>query len=110
MSTIQQENNRKYSLKKDSIHSYQNAVTMGTHSSSKPLMGLELNLSVHVIYIKIPITCKKIEEKKKRNHIFIHSQYNSLSTPSLENRRSNAFSNARYCCFNYFKYPPAISV
>lgn len=37
-------------------HSYQDAVAMGTHSSSKPLMGLELNLSVHVIYIKISVT------------------------------------------------------
>lgn len=36
---------------------------MGTHSSSKQLMGLELNLSVHAIYIKILITYKKIEQK-----------------------------------------------
>lgn len=38
-----------------STHAYQNAVTMGTNSSSKPLLGLELNLSV-VIYIGIAIT------------------------------------------------------
>lgn len=44
--------------------SYQNAVTMGTHCSSKPLMGLELNLSIHIIYIKIPITWKNMEERK----------------------------------------------
>ena len=43
--------------------SYQNAVAMGTHSGSKPLMGLELNLSVHIINIKISITWKKIEDK-----------------------------------------------
>lgn len=44
-------------------HSYQDAVAMGTHSSSEPLMGLELNLSVHVIDIKISITWKDTEEK-----------------------------------------------
>lgn len=42
--------------KTTSTHAYQNAVTMGTHSSSKPLLGLELNLSVYIIYIEIAIT------------------------------------------------------
>lgn len=37
-------------------HSYQDTVTMGTNCSSKPLMGLELNLSVHIVYMKILIT------------------------------------------------------
>lgn len=39
-----------------STHAYQNAVSMGTHSSSKPLLGLELNLSVYMTYIEIAIT------------------------------------------------------
>lgn len=46
-------------------YSYQDAATMGTHSSSEPLMRLELNLSVHVIYIKIPVTCENTEENPK---------------------------------------------
>lgn len=37
---------------------YQNVSSMRTHSSSKPLVGLELNLSVFIVYIKISITWK----------------------------------------------------
>lgn len=48
-------------------YSYQDAATMGTHSSSEPLMRLELNLSVHVIYIKIPVTCENTEEKPTKD-------------------------------------------
>lgn len=44
---------------------YQSAVTMGTHSSSKPLVGLEFNLSVYVIYMEILITCRRKEKKEK---------------------------------------------
>lgn len=45
-------------------YSYQDAVTMGTDCSTKPLTGLELNLSVHIIYIEIPITWKRKKGKK----------------------------------------------
>lgn len=40
---------------------------MGTHGRSKPLVGLELNLSVNVIYQEILIACrrKKVGGKRK---------------------------------------------
>lgn len=47
--------------------SYQDVVTMGTDCSTKPLTGLELNLSVHIIYIEISITWRR--EKKGEGHI-----------------------------------------
>lgn len=43
-------------------YSYQDVVTMGTDCSTKPLTGLELNLSVHIIYIEISITWKRKNE------------------------------------------------
>lgn len=36
---------------------------MGTDRCSKPLVGLELNLGVYVIYIKMAVTCKNTEEE-----------------------------------------------
>lgn len=47
-------------------YSYQDAVTMGTDCSTKPLTGLELNLSVHIIYKEISITWKR---KKGEKHV-----------------------------------------
>lgn len=56
---------------------YQDCVSMGTHGGSKPLTGLELNLSVHIINIKIPITYMSTREKR----------YNYFFWPSAEVHR-----------------------
>lgn len=50
-----------------SAGAYQNAVTMGTHSGSEPLVGLELHLSVYVIYMKILIACRRKKGGKETN-------------------------------------------
>lgn len=62
---------------------------MGTHSSSKPLVGLELNLSVHVIYVEMSVTWRNTEEESsftKRETQHLSPVLNRCAVgPSLEN-------------------------
>lgn len=55
---------------------YQDAVTMGTHRRTEPLTGLELHLSVHIVYIKIAITWKREKGKKPEARQFLRSLKN----------------------------------
>lgn len=50
--------------KKTNIISYQDRVFVCTDSCSKPLVGLELNLSFNIIDGHIKISCKGYEEEK----------------------------------------------
>lgn len=50
---------------------------MGTHRRSKPLMGLKLNLSVDIIYIKVSITCENKKEKNMKRFQLWFWQNNS---------------------------------
>lgn len=57
---------------------YQDAGTMWTHCSTEPLMGLELHLSVYVIYIKISITWTRKKEKDIFQTAAVDSEANCL--------------------------------
>lgn len=59
---------------------------MGTHCRPKPLTGLELNLSVHIIYIKISITWKRKKKKNGFQTSFMGVEMNHILTEKMRNR------------------------
>lgn len=52
---------------------------MGTHCCTEPLTGLELNLSVHVVYIKIPIAWERKKKKDTFQTIFVDCETNHVN-------------------------------
>lgn len=62
---------------------------MGTHCRTEPLTGLELNLSVHVVYIKISIAWKRKKEKDTSQTVFMDSETNHMLTEEMRSERMN---------------------
>lgn len=60
---------------------------MGTHCRTEPLSGLELDLSVDVVYIKISIAWKREKEKDKFQTAFVDSDRNHMLREELRNER-----------------------
>lgn len=61
---------------------------MGTHCRAKPLTGLELNLSVHVVDVKISISWKRKKEKDAFQTVFLDSEANHMLTEGMRNELS----------------------
>lgn len=65
---------------------------MGTHCGAEPLTGLELDLSVHVVDIKISIAWERgggKKEEKDTFQTFVDSKTNHMLTEEMRNERLN---------------------
>lgn len=60
---------------------------MGTHCRTEPLSGLELDLSVDVVYIKISIAWKREKGKDKFQTVFVDSDRNHMLREELRKER-----------------------